>query len=390
MTVSAEKLSQLCNFREKTTLGLTIIALVILPPFCINNLIQGRYPVGIGILAIVMILVVHTWCIFNGRFYPSLNLYGLLPAILLSLTLSIHTQGIIGVLWCYPAVASFYFMLPERKAWLANAALAAVTLPQAWVVLDNAMVVRVVATLLAISIFSVIFIRIISIQQEKMQALAETDPLTGLLNRTRLHDTLEQAMHQYKRTGVPMTLISFDLDHFKQINDTLGHDAGDEVLSGFGTFLRKRLRRVDRAFRLGGEEFLALLYGTDAENGRRVAQELCHTISLIPLLPNRLVTVSIGAATLKPDEDWTAWMKRSDEHLYCAKKQGRNRAVTDLCLTTTTNKHLQRSDPGQVQKKLSVQIVHKDIGNGTAYMSNDEFAYPVRSSESEKLYLMKA
>jgi diguanylate cyclase (GGDEF)-like protein len=124
-----------------------------------------------------------------------------------------------------------------------------------------------------------------------------------------------------------MSLVTIDIDHFKEVNDTRGHDAGDRVLAGIGALLRQRMRRTDKAFRTGGEEFLALLYGTDLANARRVAEELREAIAALGLLPDRHVTVSLGVAALRPGEDAAAWTKRADVNLYRAKAEGRNRVA---------------------------------------------------------------
>ncbi len=181
------------DFRSKATLGVAVAALFLLTPFSVNNFIQGRYVLGAGSLAIVAILAANAWSIRRMRDYSALTLLALVPAVLFFLILSLRSQGIVGALWCYPAVISFYFMLPERKAWVANAVLLAVTIPQAWVVLETPLAARVVATLLAVSVFSAIFVRVIIDQQVRLQALASTDSLTGLSNRTLLRATLEQA-----------------------------------------------------------------------------------------------------------------------------------------------------------------------------------------------------
>lgn len=316
------------DFRVKATLGVAAAALLLLTPFAINNFIQGRYLLGVGSLVIVFMLAVNAFNIRRGRYYPLLTLVGLVPGIILFLVLAYREQGIIGALWCYPALIAFYFMLSERHAWIANIVLFGAIFPQAWDVLEHPLAARVMVTLLATSIFSAIFVRVISNQQRKLEALAGTDSLTGLSNRLRLNATLDQMIQQSQRMGTPMTLLALDLDHFKSINDTLGHDTGDRVLSSFGEILNKRIRSVDKIFRLGGEEFLTLLYDTGAENGRRVAEEFRTAIASHPFIPDRAVTVSIGVATLQPEEDCKAWMKRSDENLYLAKSGGRNRVVS--------------------------------------------------------------
>jgi len=327
MDPPAQKFGHEVDFRRKTTLGVALVGLLFLTPFAINNFFQGRHFLGAGSLAIVAILAVNAWGISRGRYYPSLTSLVLVPAILFFLVLSVRTQGIVGALWCYPAVLAFYFMLPERKAWIANVFLLGLALPQVWGVVELSLAARVAVTLLAVSVFSAIFIRVITDQQEKLQAQAVMDPLTGLLNRTLLRESLEQAVMQSIRSGVPMTLVNLDIDHFKAINDSLGHDAGDTVLQGMGEVFLKRVRRVDKLFRQGGEEFLALLYGTDWENGQRVAEDLRYAIASYAFLPDCPVTVSVGVATLLPGEDWRKWMKRSDDNLYRAKSGGRNQVV---------------------------------------------------------------
>jgi len=327
VTPRPERIVDRSDFRSKSTLGVAISALVLLIPFSVNNFLQGRYVLGIGSAVVVAMLAANAWSVTRGRYHPSLVLFGLVPIILLFLVLSLRQQGIVGALWCYPAVLAFHSMLPERKAWVANAALLAVCLPQTWLVLEAPLAARVTVTLIGVSVFSVIFVRVITDQQRRLEDQAVTDPLTGLANRVLLRDSLEHAIQQSNRTGVPMTLISLDLDHFKSINDTLGHDAGDRVLRSVGEVLRRRIRRADRAFRLGGEEFLALLYGADQESGQQVAEDLRGAIASLAPIPERAVTASVGIATLRPDEGWREWMKRSDENLYRAKSGGRDRVV---------------------------------------------------------------
>ncbi len=327
MNLPAAESADVFDFRRKSTLGVALIAFVFVAPFTVNNFIQGRYGPGLWSALVLVILAINAWTILRGRFSPALTLIGLVPAMIFFLTVALNDQGIIGALWSYPALISFYFMLPERKAWLANAVLLAIVLPRTWMMIEPAIAARVVATLLVVSAFSAMFIRIITNQQRRLHELVVTDTLTGLLNRTLLNDTLDDAIQHSTRSGVPMTLAALDLDHFKKINDTLGHDAGDAVLRGVGELLRHRVRRIDRLFRTGGEEILALLYGADAGSGRQVAEDMRAAIAAHAFLPDHPVTVSIGVATLLPGEDRQTWIKRSDENLYRAKSAGRNRVV---------------------------------------------------------------
>lgn len=297
-------------------------------PFSINNFLQGRYLLGVGGLLINGIFAFNTWTITKRNYYSdTLTLWVLVPIVIFFLNLAFIQQGIIGVFWCYPSVIACYFMLPERKAWLANLTLLSITFPIAWHIIEPALALRMISTVVMVSIFSAIFVRVINAQQQKLKLQAITDPLTGLLNRTSLHETLEQAIAQSKRMGISMTLASLDIDHFKAINDAFGHATGDQVLRDISGLLKERLRRVDQVFRIGGEEFLLLFYGSDTESGYLVAEELRHLIGSQPFLPDHSVTVSIGVATLHPKEDWTTWMQRSDDYLYRAKSAGRNQVM---------------------------------------------------------------
>ena len=322
------KLLESSDFLHKSVTGLAIVSLVLMTPFAINNFLQGRILLGIGSSAILVIMAFNAWSIhYRDRYYAGFSFIVLVPVILFFLCLSIRTQGLIGIFWCYPAIVSFYFMLPERMAWAANILLLVITAPLSWAVLDPAHSARMIASLLAVSVFTAISIRVINQQQYRLHILAITDPLTGVLNRMTLHNSLQQATEQFKRSEIPVTLITLDIDHFKKINDSHGHDAGDRVLQGLGKLLKEKCRKADQVFRLGGEEFLVLLYGTNAKGSEQVAEKLRIEITEAHLVPDGKVTVSIGAATLQPEEDWQAWMKRSDENLYNAKAGGRNQVV---------------------------------------------------------------
>ena len=301
-----------------------IVGLLVLTPFAVNNLINERILLGISSIAIITVLLANSWMIMRGEYSPMLTLLLLVPIILLFLAISIWTQEIIGFLWAYPALLAFYIILPEKQAWVANAMLVIVVVPLAWIILDTGLMLRVVATLTTVTFFSALYIRIFSDLQSKLEEQALTDALTGLSNRVLLQESLEQAIIRRARTKEPMTLIAIDLDHFKAVNDNYGHESGDNVLRGISDFFRTRVRISDKAFRLGGEEFLILLNDADAETGMRLAEELRHGIETLPLLPDRNVTASLGVATLIDEDSTSTWMDRADRNLYKGKENGRN------------------------------------------------------------------
>ena len=122
-----------------------------------------------------------------------------------------------------------------------------------------------------------------------------------------------------------MCLILFDLDHFKDINDRLGHDKGDVVLVTFSELVSANTRKVDRFFRFGGEEFLMLVKGASLNQALAIAEKIRAATESSPVMPSVRVTVSIGVAALGSDECWEQWLTRADAAMYKAKQSGRNR-----------------------------------------------------------------
>jgi len=259
----------------------------------------------------------------------------LLPIAIASLVFLVTNEGVVGLFSCFSSLLSFYFVLPERQARFANLVIVCVGLPLAWQVLELNNAISFSAVLLLVSFFSAIFVNVIYKQQENLRLQAVTDSLTGLFNRTSLYDSLDQAVEQNRRNGISMSIITFDIDHFKSVNDTYGHHIGDEVLKQFGKLLKSRIRVTDKVFRLGGEEFMVLLFGTELEQAVGVAEELRLLIESTPFLPNHSVTISLGVATLGSTENAVDWVRRSDEYLYSAKNSGRNKVVTKATASTT-------------------------------------------------------
>jgi diguanylate cyclase (GGDEF)-like protein len=159
--------------------------------------------------------------------------------------------------------------------------------------------------------------------------LLRTDALTGLANRRFLMEALAPTLAAAQRHRLPLSLIMVDLDHFKAINDTWGHDVGDAVLQGFGQILQQETRQEDLTARYGGEEFVILLPYTDREGARRLAARIQEKLAAkeFPGL-DRPVTASFGIAQLAAGDDAAALLKRADQALYLAKARGRDRVET--------------------------------------------------------------
>jgi two-component system cell cycle response regulator len=165
--------------------------------------------------------------------------------------------------------------------------------------------------------------------------LAFTDELTGLFNRRYMEGHLSTLVDQAAHRGKSISVLIFDIDHFKAVNDTHGHDTGDAVLQQFGRRLKQNIRGLDMACRHGGEEFVLVLPDTDQAIAYRVAERLRKIMASAPFdmgdKPGTLnITVSVGVASLEHHDDSPETiLKRADQALYKAKQEGRNRVVSD-------------------------------------------------------------
>jgi two-component system cell cycle response regulator len=165
--------------------------------------------------------------------------------------------------------------------------------------------------------------------------MAITDQLTGLHNRRYMARHLDNLIEQSRRLGKPLAFVIMDIDFFKRVNDTHGHDIGDEVLQEFARRISANVRGIDLACRYGGEEFVVVMPDTDVAFAYTVAERLRKSIETTPILisrpPGRLgITISIGIAGSEGGEDTAeALLHRADQALYSAKNTGRNRVVAD-------------------------------------------------------------
>jgi diguanylate cyclase (GGDEF)-like protein/PAS domain S-box-containing protein len=164
---------------------------------------------------------------------------------------------------------------------------------------------------------------------EKLEYLAKTDPLTGLYNRRHFFNVAEVELGEAARRQSPLCIILFDIDHFKAINDTAGHQVGDLVLQTLASRCKQPLRDRDLIARYGGEEFIILLPDSDSAQARQIGENLLSTISGEPVVANGKwvqITVSLGIASLDRNATTSIdqLVEQADQALYAAKQSGRN------------------------------------------------------------------
>lgn len=168
-------------------------------------------------------------------------------------------------------------------------------------------------------------------EAEEMSRMAITDPLTRIMNRRGITVGLLDAMAQAERYRTPLTVAMADIDHFKEVNDTHGHEAGDRVLKDVAAILSDALRMPDKVGRYGGEEFLMILPHTSLTQGRKIADRIRASVSKwdfdLGAKKKIRLTISIGLCQFKSGEDLEQFLSHADKALYEAKKGGRNLVV---------------------------------------------------------------
>ncbi|KYJ87101.1 diguanylate cyclase [Sulfurovum riftiae] len=161
-------------------------------------------------------------------------------------------------------------------------------------------------------------------KSRKFEKIAATDSLTGLYNRMKFLELFVSEYTVMVQRENALSLLVIDLDHFKQVNDTYGHNIGDEMLKQISNLLLRELRNVDILCRWGGEEFVALLPAADCDTAYRIAEKLCRVIEAFSLEGMPCITASIGVSQIRESDDLNEVIERADKALYAAKMSGRN------------------------------------------------------------------
>jgi len=162
----------------------------------------------------------------------------------------------------------------------------------------------------------------------ELRVMASTDELTMLPNRRDMSLRMDFEVKRARRSPSTFSIVLYDIDYFKKINDSFGHDTGDIALQNFANLLQNRFRETDKVGRWGGEEFLVILPNTNLEEAIGIADEFRRVVcqaSLIPNMPSRMVSVSAGVSSNEEEEDTESVLKLADKRLYQAKENGRNR-----------------------------------------------------------------
>ena len=305
-----------------------LVGVLVILPFAIYRFTQGELLIAgmdTAVAASLLACVAYAW---HG---DNLERAGLMLAIFASIggVAAAMLLGRLGLLWMYPLLLANFLLISRGRA------LAISTLAIGWLVIDGRMFdsdlhrLSFLATAAIVCAFAWIFAQRSARQRERLEALAEHDPLTGINNRRAMEQELLLAIESHQRNLGAYGLAMLDLDHFKRINDRYGHEAGDATLRAFTALVERSIRKLDRFFRIGGEEFVLLVPGANADGLAMICEHLRTHIASQLQCRDETVTVSIGTALLRDDDDIASWIARADAALYRAKTAGRNRVETE-------------------------------------------------------------
>lgn len=316
------------DFQLAIIVAFGVLALLGILPFAAYRFVSGNAVAGVVDLVISAVIFL---ALLNAWFSGDARRAGLVLAIVntLSCLLSASVIGPPGQYWMYPALIGNFLLLPRMQALLLTAAALLFITVQGKAYDSTLQLLMFLVSASVTSLMAFAFAYRTESMRQQLEAQATLDPLTGAGNRRAMVRELQMAVENFRRDGIGFGLAMLDLDHFKQINDRYGHESGDDVLVDFAELIRRNTRKVDRVFRFGGEEFVLLMPSSDLESLRVIDSHLRARIAGQLKCRDEPVTVSIGAAALRGDEDWQTWLARADLALYRAKHEGRNRTVVD-------------------------------------------------------------
>lgn len=305
-------------------LGVTTISTVAM--FACYRALQGQWlavAVDLAVVVLIGVPVIHALRSGNtagpGAFLCVTNS--------LCCAIACYVIGPVSLPWVYLVLMTNFLIAGPRQALVFNLLLtvALMLMPR---MLDQP-VERLSAAAVAalVTLFAWLSALRVSNEQQELEVLASLDALTGLPNRRMLEQALEGAVAQHRTGDRSHGLLIVDIDHFKEVNDTHGHAAGDAAIADLAAILKFEMRKQDRVFRFGGEEFVVLLDVDTRDDLWAASERLRQAVRNGLRGPGGRITVSLGGAMAGEEERWQEWFSLADEALYRAKNNGRDSSV---------------------------------------------------------------
>ena len=311
---------------EKMILIICTVSAATLLPFAIMRFLVGDYWVclidSVGFLAAVCL----AFYVYRVR---EVEMAGIILSLLAisGTVLHIYVKGISEIYFLYPLMVATYFIVKPGYALTLSLLTLAVLLPVTWVQLDGLAFAKVYLSIFGCVLFTYAFVSQRNQQRDQLLQYSTKDSLTGAGNRRAMDKQLIEAIQRFERSDQPMSLIIFDLDEFKHINDTAGHALGDRLLKRVADIVLARIRITDKLFRYGGDEFVVLADPADLVTAAQLAEDLRALIEADRSVTGWQLSISLGVAEYARGEPQESWLNRADEALFASKRQGRNQVV---------------------------------------------------------------
>ena len=331
LDTTGSSLSQ--QFRDRLTgdhrlLAMTLIvalgALVFIPLALYRLWIGDFFSAGanVAVLLVYSIILLFAWT--TGRTLVASQLFAVAAALLCSVMVIGIQQNLH---WIHPSILTIFFMAGWRLALSLSVGLIALIAIAGPPFQSQADLVSFLGAATVTVVFAMIFVVQTRMQRDRLTEQVEHCSLTGALTHRVLRRDLELVVSSPQIPGSETVLAVFDLDDFKQVNDSQGHGVGDKVLISLARLVKDHGRRADRFYRMGGEEFVLILTDTGRQGAERALSKLHAVLRDQLRTPRGPVTVSIGAAVYIAGESASEWLARADQAMYTAKSSGKNQLV---------------------------------------------------------------
>jgi len=314
------------QINERVTIYVALLAaLPNLPMLAVRIVQQNWLFVLIDSIMIIGCLLV-VYFVYNRR-HIMLMQFILSTLLMAALTLIVIYGNANHLFWFFPGVISFFFILKPKAALLYSAISMLLTLPVI-IEFDTETVMIFYTAMLPMVLFAYFAVNEVRLQNADLHTLATEDFLTQTGNRRAFQHDATLSVDAFVRHKIPCCLLLLDMDHFKILNDTHGHATGDKVLIDTSRLIKQRLRRSDRLYRIGGEEFAIILNHCALKEAVSVSHDIVAYVKKHQDAELPATTLSIGLAQLKLAETIDELMARTDKALYASKEKGRDRVTT--------------------------------------------------------------
>lgn len=317
------------QLQEKYQLSLLLllasVAILGVFPFVVMRYLAGNFTAAIIDMSIIIGMIV---LVAYAYYTKKIRILSAVIAVFINtgVVTIVIVNGIDSFFWVYPVFASTFILLKPIEAFGVNviAGASLVALSDIFTVISlNSYII----TTLMLTISAFVYSNHSLKQFRLLETLNTIDALTGAFNRRALSTDIEAALSNAERNDTVHLLAILDLDYFKKVNDNYGHAVGDQVLKDFVAITTANIRKYDRLYRFGGEEFVLLISGIDDQQHNFFNNLRASIKKELKTPDGNEITVSFGVASWKPETTADTWLKRADKALYQAKAQGRDCAI---------------------------------------------------------------